>query len=136
MRRHLQELGGIDANRFGGRNPGNDRRRPIERPNPAVRIGADETAQQTVDHVLVERAEVLDLMRGILEFRARGFETLGQRLRQPRHGEEPEQIDEDGVLREAERRQIDGGRHPEQEHWAGNRAAHTASSRARGRGPR
>jgi hypothetical protein len=81
-------------------------RRSVERQQPALRIGGGEPAQQVVEHVLVEGLQVGDLLGGLLEPDVGALGALRERPAQQRDGEEPEQVDRHGVLRDA------GGRQP------------------------
>ena len=79
--------------------------RAVEREDAAVGVGGDQAAQQAVDDVLVERAQILDLVTTRPPGGAGRAQALGQRPGQQRDGEEAEQVDGHRVLREARRRQ-------------------------------
>ena len=60
------------------------RRGPIEREDAALRVGGHEPGDQGVDHMIVERPQVGDLVRRVLEARAGRSQPLGERPREQR----------------------------------------------------
>ena len=103
--RQLQHF--ADRTAHGGleRHAGDRFRGAIERQNALVGIGGRQAARQAVDDVLVERLQVGDLGRGLLELHARRPQAVRQRAAEERGGEEPEQVERDRVLRDRPRRQ-------------------------------
>ena len=74
--------------------------RVVEGEDALRRIGGGQAARQAVDDVLVERLQVGDLGRRLLEPRAGRPHALGERAAQQRDREEPEHVQRDGVLRD------------------------------------
>ena len=64
----------------------------VEGQDPLQPIGGRQAARQAVDDVLIERLEIGDLGRGLLEPRPGRPHAVGQRAAQERDGEEAEQV--------------------------------------------
>ena len=77
----------------------------VERQDALRRVGRRQAARQAVDDVLVERLQVGDLGRRLLEPRAGRPQAVGERAAEQRDGEEPEHVQRDRVLRDRPRRQ-------------------------------
>ncbi len=89
----------------GGRHTGDRFRRAIERDDPPLQIGRRQPARKTVDDVLAESLEIGDLIRCLLQLRARAAEPFGQIAAQRRHREEPEHVEAHAEERNPPRRQ-------------------------------
>ena len=104
--RQLQHRHDIPADHGVSREPCDRRGCTIEGQDAAVFVSGRQAAQQAVDDVFVERAEVGHLIRRALEADAGRAKPFGEGPAEERDGKEPEEIDGDGVLRETGRGKI------------------------------
>ncbi len=88
-----------------GRAAGDVLGRAIERQDPAGVVRGRQPARQAVDDVLIERLQVGDLVGRLLEPRPGRPDAIGERSAEQRDREEPERVEEVGVLRDRPRRQ-------------------------------
>ena len=98
-RRQLQHVADRPADRRPERHAGDRLGGAIERQDPLRRIGRGQPARQAVDDVLIERLQVGDLRRRLLEPGAGRPQAVGERAAQQRDGEEAEHVQRDRTAR-------------------------------------
>ena len=104
----LQHLVDRPADRAAKRHAGDRLGAAVEGADAQRRVGRDQAARQAVDDVLVQRLQIGDLGRRLLEARPRRAQAVGKRAAEQGDGEEPEDVERHGIARHRAGRQGQG----------------------------